>query len=112
MAVTTVRAYQGELSNTIDTVLYTAPAGTRTRILTVTAVETTGATPTATFHVVPSGGSLSDATMLLNVQPFTANQSQRLEQLEGHNLLPGDTIRGGASAATQVTVTISAVEFS
>ena len=112
MAVTPLQAYQGELTNTIDTTLYTAPASTRTRILTVSAVETTGATPSATFHIVPASGSLSDATMVAQTGAFTANQSQRIEQLEGHILEPGDTIRGGASADSQITVTISAVEFS
>ena len=112
MAVVTTRAFQGELTNTIDTTLYTVPAGTRARILTVTAVETTGATPSATFHIVPSAGSLSDATMILNAQAFAANQSLRLEQIEGHVLNTGDTIRGGASADSQVTVTFSIVEFS
>lgn len=93
---------------------FTGPANTTTVIKRAVFTNTSGGARTVTAHVVPSGQSVSNATMLINGQalaiPPGAGSSYVSPELAGVVLLPGDTLQCFADAATAVTLNVNGIQ--
>lgn len=93
---------------------FTAPANATTIIKRAVFTNTSAGARTVTAHVVPSGGSLSNATMLINGQalaiPPGAGSSYVSPELAGVVLQPGDTLQCFADAATDVTLNVNGIQ--
>ena len=110
MANTLVDMYNAQPAAT-DTTLYTAAANTRVRILQASAVNDTTSTKYISFHRVPSGGSVGDATIIINQKALASRESVPLWEIVGQVLEPGDLLSAIAETASQITVHISGVEI-
>ena len=95
---------------------YTAPANTVTIIKRAVFTNTSAGARTITAHVVPSGGSVANATMLINGQalavPPGAGSSYVSPELAGVVLNAGDTLQCFADAATSVTLSVNGIQQS
>lgn len=105
---TPIKMYTGQPAAT-NTTLYTANTSQRVRILAAT-ITNEGSTPrTITFHLVPSGDSVSDANIILNAQSLGDSESYVIAEIIGHILEGGDFLSAIAEAADELTVHISGV---
>lgn len=95
-----------ELPNAVAT-QYTAPVGKIIRIASYAICETTNAAITYTIHLVPSGGSASDANMIANAVSVAAKKSVLVVPAIGQVLEAGDTIQAFASTASALTQRVS-----
>lgn len=89
--------------------VYTVPANTRAIIKDLLICNLTGATPTFTIDLVPSGGSVSSTTKWYNAYALTANQHLHLRV--SAVLEAGDTIRILASTTSAVAINIHGAEW-
>lgn len=93
---------------------YTAPPNATTILKRSVFTNTSAGARTVTAHVVPSGGSVSNATMLINGQglaiPPGAGSSYVSPELAGVVLLPGDTLQCFADAASGVTLSVNGIQ--
>lgn len=96
---------------TAATTLYTATA-VRAQVHAATFLNTSGAGVTITLHLVPNGGSVGDANMILKAKALNAGESYKPLELVGQWLNPGDTIQALASANTAVSAMIGGAEYS
>ena len=110
MAVTIRDAYTGQLAAAAAT-LYTAPTGTRARILKCTVTNDTTTAVTFVLYKIPSGGAAGADNTIINTKTLGSQESYTCPEVVGHCLDPGDFIQGYASAANQVTIFISVVEI-
>lgn len=91
-----------------DTLLYTAPALTQARIINATVTNDTTTVATLTIHQ----GTAGDDTLLMNARPIGNKETYACnDELVGTVLDAGDTLRGEASVATQLTLRIDVVEI-
>ena len=95
-----------ELPSTVAT-QYTVPTGSTVRISAFTICNTTAGALTYTIHLVPSGGSVSDANMIAGVISVAANATVSVAVAIGQVLVAGDTLRAFASAASGLTQRVS-----
>ena len=95
-----------------NTVLYTAPANTRTIIDKMTVTNTTGGALTVTVFLVPSGGAANAGTTVISAQSVASNSTILCSEVVGHILNPGDAIVAIASAAASLTGRASGREVS
>lgn len=95
-------------------VQFTAPNNSTTIIKRAVFTNTSAGARTITAHVVPSGGSVSNATMLINGQalaiPPGAGSSYVAPELAGVVLLPGDTLQCFADVAANVTLSVNGIQ--
>lgn len=91
------------------TTLYTAPGGTRIRIINATITNDTVGVVNATVHIIPSGGAALSANKRISARPLAVNETYTCPELIGRVLEPGDFIQAlglnlsmDASAFTQV----------
>lgn len=89
-----------------DTLLYTAPVLTQSRIIKAIVTNDTTTVATLTIHQ----GTAGDDTLLLNARPIGNKETYQIAELEGVVIDAGDTLRGQASVATQLTLRIDVVE--
>lgn len=83
-------------------------SGTWLTISAATAFNTAGAAQTLTYHIVPSGGTVSAANRLGTVTIPTGNVgSTILTGLVAQSLEPGATLVMYSDAATSITVYVS-----
>jgi len=90
-----------------NTTLYTCAANTRVRILKATATNDTTTVTYISFHIVPTGGSVSDANIIINRKTIGSREAKALWELEGHVLEAADLISAIAETASIITVHIS-----
>lgn len=91
-----------------DTLLYTVPANTVARVIKAPVTNDTTTVATLTIHQ----GTAGDNTLLMNVQPIAGNDTYPCEdELVGVVLNAGQTLRGEASDASQLTLRIDVVEI-
>ena len=83
--------------------IYTCPAYTRAKDISLTVCNDTTTAVTFTLYKVPSGGSVGDDNILVNAETLGSRESKVVEQLIGQILEAGDAIHGLASVASQVT---------
>jgi len=94
--------------STSDTTRYTVPASTYTILKEVVICNTTGGAVTFDMALVPSGGSVADATRIIrnaSIDPYTTVIFKFSQVME-----VSDFISTKAGAATSLTVTISGAE--
>lgn len=92
--------YRGEVSATVGTVLYTVPPSTRTVVESIAISNNTAGSLTYTIAFATIAFSTTQLIPAKNTVVFTIEQA----------LAAGETITGGASAATSVTFHISGTE--
>lgn len=107
---TFIKLYEGQPGVT-NTTLYTCPANTRVRILAATATNDTTVAKYFSAHLVPFGGSVSDANIIINQKSLGSRESYHCPELVGHILDPGDIASSIAEAADQITLHISGVSI-
>lgn len=93
------------------TTLYTATA-IRAQVHAANFLNTSGGAVTVTLHLVPEGGALGDANMIMKAKALNAGEAYKSLELIGQWLNPGDTIQALASADTAVSVMIGGAEYS
>jgi len=107
MTVAITNAYFAQVP-AADTLLYTVPALTTARILKAVVTNDTTTVATLTIHQ----GTAGDDTLLMNARPIGSNESYPChDELVGVVLDAGDTLRGEASVAAQLTLRIDVVEI-
>jgi hypothetical protein len=108
MANTLVDIYNGQPAAS-NTTLYTAPANTIVKILAASVVNDTTVAKYISFHRVPSGGSVSDANIIINQKLVGSKESVPLWELVGQVLEAGDFLSAIAETASQLTTHISGI---
>lgn len=97
-------------------ILFTAPANTVTIIKRAVFTNTSAGVRAVTAHVVPSGGAVSNATMVINGQglavPPGTGSSYVSPELAGIVLNGGDTLQCFADAAASVALTVNGIQQS
>lgn len=93
---------------------FTGPANTVTVIKRVVFTNTSAGNRAVTAHVVPSGATASNSTLVLNGQELTAppgvGSSYVAPELAGVVLNAGDTLQCFADAAASITLTANGVQ--
>ena len=91
-----------------DTLLYTCPANTTARVVKAVVANDTTTVATLTIHQ----GTAGDNTLLMNTRPIGSKESYPChDELVGVVLEAGETLRGEASVAAQLTLRIEVVEI-
>ena len=97
-------------------VVYTVPDATATKIAGLVLVNDTTTPVTATLHICPNGAAVGPTNYLCNAVSVPSDGMSfpvPLTEGNGEQLMNAtDTIAGFASAADQVTVHLSIVEYS
>lgn len=75
-----------------ETVLYTAPANTRSIIDKMTLTDTTGIAVTAIVRLVQSGQAVGAGNIVINNVSIAAGVTYTCPEIVGHVLNPGDFI--------------------
>src|SRR5438132_3108288 len=93
---------------------FTVPANTVTVIKRAVFTNTSAGNRAVSAHVVPSGATASNSTLILNGQELTAppgiGSSYVAPELAGVVLNAGDTLQCFADAAAGVTLTVNGVQ--
>jgi len=89
---------------------YTCPASTQIIVRHVVFSNTTGGAITVKGYVVPSGGSVTDAAVVLPTTSIAANTPYVSPEFSGVVLKAGDTIQCFASAATSISMNASGIQ--
>ena len=90
-----------------DTLLYTCPANTTARVIKAVVTNDTTTVATLTVHQ----GTAGDDTLLMNERAIGSQESYPCQdELVGVVLEAGDTLRGEASVAAQLTLRIDVME--
>lgn len=92
------------------TTQYTVPVGTRVIIDKATVTNTDIANRTFSVNLVPSGGSASNANLVIDTRTVVPDETYLCPELIGQIIGPGDFISTVASAATALTLRISGRE--
>lgn len=106
--------YQGLLSGSSAT-LYTVPAkgaqgpSPKSMVTEVLVTNVDSSARTVTLYFVASGGSVGDSNTILPAVSFPANSFTRIDLQT--ILEESGTIRGFASVANKICLTISGIEF-
>lgn len=108
MAVHTAKKLAQAQLAAADGQLYLTPGGTTTTITAIYIAETTGTARTFRLHQVNSGGTSAAANALFYDHGIGANRT--IKDGAGIILTAGEMLRGLASAATAVTVTVFGIE--
>lgn len=95
---------------------FTSPVNAVTIIKRAVFTNTSAGVRAVTVHVVPSGGAVSNATMLINGQslaiPPGAGSSYVAPELAGIVLQAGDTLQCFADVAASVTLNANGIQQS
>lgn len=108
MAVTQINAVLNggtQLTTSLVT-LYTSSAK-KTIVDKFTVTNTTGSAATFTLHRIPSGGTASNANMLIPARSVNGGAIDLVPELVGHSLEAGDFLQALASAGATLTVMAS-----
>ena len=103
---TLILAKQAEATQTTQ---YTA-TGMRTIIDKFTGTNTTASAATLSVNLVASGGSASDANLIVKSKSLAAGETYTFPELVGHVLTPGAFISILAGTATAITIRASGRE--
>lgn len=95
---------------TSSSILYTS-SGCRTRIDQATTSNPTAVDRLVTIYIVESGGAVGDPTTLVYQRTVFAGQTVIWDELIGHWLADGWTVRGLADLADKVNFMASGVKF-
>lgn len=109
MTLKAIPLVQGVQLGTSAAAQYTCPASQSVVVRHATFANTTASAVTLTAYVVPSGGSVGDATTVISQQSIAGHASYVSPELSGVVLNTGDTIQCLASAGTSISLTASGV---
>jgi len=109
MALSAKRLITGTLTNAVAT-YYTAAAAVKARIDSMTVTNYSASAATFTVWLVPTGGTATDANILVKARTIAAGASGRLLEAVGQWIEGGGTIQIQASANTAITVVASGIE--
>lgn len=109
MAVIAKPLFQGTLAAAAETNMYAAPAGTRTIIDKLTAMNTSAASATITVKIVANGGSAGALNTVVS-KSLVAGESYTFPEIVGHVLNAGDFISILAGTAAVLAVRASGRE--
>lgn len=76
------------------TTLYTAPAGTRPRIINATVTNDTAGVVPLTVHIVTSGDTASSKNKRISARNIAVGETYLCPELVGRVLEPGDFVQG------------------
>jgi len=86
--------------------IYTAPSlNSPILVGNVTFTNTENVNHTFSAYIVRSGGSLSNANLLITLKTLVGNQSYTSVEFNGLTLYPGDTVWANADVASKVNST-------
>lgn len=109
MSLNATSLVQGvQLPNAVS-IRYTCPANTRIVIRHAVYTNTTAGAITVTAYVVPSGGSVADATTVISAQSIAGHAAYVSPELSGIVLNAGDTLQDFASAAASISLNASGI---
>lgn len=94
-----------------NTTVYTCPSNNTSRIIKCTATNDTTTSVTLSVNKVPSGGSVSDTNLILNLKVLGSRETYECPEVVGQVLDAGDIISMIASVVSQVTVSLDVVEM-
>ena len=89
---------------------YACPLNSRVIIRHVVFTNTDSSARTVTAHIVPSGGSLSNATMVIDAQSIAAGAAYVSPELSGLVLNAGDQLECFADTGAKVTMNASGIQ--
>lgn len=112
MAIIGRRMVTGSQLTTSVANYYAAPAATKAQIQACTLTNTSASPATATIHLVPSGGSATEANRILSAYSIAAGASYKVIEAIGHWLEASGTIQAKASAGTSISLVASGIEVS
>lgn len=87
-----------------DTVVYTAPGGTKTIIDKFTATNTDAGSQTLNVNIIPSAGSVGASNLVIDALPIATLVTKDFSELQNQILNPGDKISVKASIASKIVI--------
>jgi len=108
MSNTLIDMYNGQPA-AANTMLYTAEANTKVKILAASVVNDTTTSKYISFHRVPTGDAVGNANIIINQKVVSSRASVSLWELIGQVLEAGDFLSAIAETAAQLTVHISGI---
>ena len=112
MSTTFKRLIDGEVLDLSISTGYTAGTAVKTQIHKLTFTNTQIAAVTVTAHLVPSGGTASDANIIADAHPIEANGTWSCPDAEGHIIEAGGSIQYKAGSVNAITAMASGAEIS
>jgi len=106
MAITVVNIIPRKQAEAVQTGQYTSTNG-KTVIDKFTATNTSGANVDFSVNLVASGGSASDANLVLDTRTLAPSETYTCPELVGQVLESGGFISTLAGAATSITISAS-----
>jgi len=108
--ITAIALVQGiQLPNAVA-VQYTCPANSKVVIRHVTFTNSDSGAHTVTAHIVPNGGSVTNATMVMDAQSISSKATYVSSELSGVVLNAGDTLQCFADAASEVSMNANGIQ--
>jgi hypothetical protein len=93
-----------------QTVLYTSPSGTTTRIDKLTVTNVSGSVQTISINLVPNGGTVGASNLTTDAQAITPSQTWNSPNEYQHYLNPGDSLSVLASAASALSIAVAGLQ--
>jgi hypothetical protein len=109
MSVTSKPLYTAQYLGATDTTLYTAGAGVRTILDKVTAYNSDVLALLVSFNLVPNGGAVGAANMVVS-KSIAAGDTYTFPEVVGHVIEAGGSLSGIAASASKVVVRVSGRE--
>lgn len=91
------------------TAQYTA-SNCRATITNFTVTNVGATIETISVHIVESGGSASNANLIIDARPIAVGNTVTLYDLSGQEMRPSSFVVAGASAANSLTIRINGME--
>ena len=101
----------GSQLGTSAAAVYTCGANKTARVDHALALNTSAGAVTLTIHRVPSGGTASNANMLVKARSLAAGESYVVRELIGAALAAGDMVQAFSGTGTAVSFQMSGWEF-
>jgi len=106
--------FEGALLTTSATVLYTAPANTRTLLGKLTLTNISGSSASVTIYIVPRGGTPGTSNEIWKTLTIPAGgnntECRDVTEIVNHVLEAGDSLQALASANSAITARLSGAE--
>lgn len=108
--ITPIAMVQNLLLPNAAAVQYTCPVNSRVVIRHVTFTNDDTGARTVSAHIVPSGGSVSAATLVMDVQSISSKATYVSPELSGVVLNAGDTLQCFADTGAKVAMNASGIQ--
>lgn len=111
MSIKAKPLFDAQFAPATDTVVYTAPALTRTIIDKFSVCNTDTGTQTITVNIIPSGQSVGTQNRVTSGFSMTTGISADLPEQKNQILNPGDQISVKASIVSKIVIRVSGREI-